>query len=66
MVDTKLGRLASTYKDTWRRALLGKMHPKAVELGLTPELRKQAVEEMDTLEWQKDMPMCVVWAQKSA
>jgi hypothetical protein len=42
------------------------MHPKAVELGLTPELRKQAVEEMDTLEWQKDMPMCVVWAQKSA
>jgi hypothetical protein len=66
MIDTKLGRLGLTYTDSWRRGLLGKMHPKGVELGLTPELRKQAVEEMDKLEWQKDMPMYVVWAQKSA
>ncbi|KAI0252109.1 S-adenosyl-L-methionine-dependent methyltransferase [Lactifluus subvellereus] len=64
--DTKLGRLASMYKNSWRSSFLGKMHPKAVELGLTSELRKQAVEEVDTFEWQKDMPLYVVWAQKSA
>ena len=66
MTDTKLGRLALISKNSWRSGFLGKMHPKAVEFGLTPELRKQAVEEMDTLEWQTDMPMYVVWAQKSA
>jgi hypothetical protein len=54
------------YKNSWRGTFLGKIHPKAVELGLTPELTKQAVEEVDTLEWQKDMPLYVVWAQKSA
>ncbi|KAI0252110.1 S-adenosyl-L-methionine-dependent methyltransferase [Lactifluus subvellereus] len=66
VADTKLGRLASVYKDSWRSAFLGKVHPKAIELGLTPELRKQAVEEVDTLEWQTDMPLYMVWAQKSA
>jgi len=64
--DTKLGRLALIYKNSWRSGFLGKMHPKAIEFGLTPELRKQAIEEIDTLEWQTDMPMYVVWAQKSA
>ncbi|KAI0252112.1 S-adenosyl-L-methionine-dependent methyltransferase [Lactifluus subvellereus] len=64
--DTKLGRLASMYKDAWRSTFLGKIHPKAVEFGLTPELTKQAVEEVDTLEWQRDSPLYVVWAQKSA
>ena len=54
------------YKDSWHRSFLGSVHPKVVELGLTPEVMKQAVEEVDTLKWQKDMPMCVVWAQKSA
>ncbi|KAI0252111.1 S-adenosyl-L-methionine-dependent methyltransferase [Lactifluus subvellereus] len=63
--DTKLGRLASVGKNSWRSVFLGKVHPKAVELGLTPELRKQAVEEVDTLEWQTDMPLYMVWAQKS-
>jgi hypothetical protein len=54
------------YKVTLRRSFLGNVHPKVAELGLTPELRKQVVEEMDTLEWRKDMPLYVVWAQKSA
>jgi len=64
--DTKLGRLGSMYRNSWRGTFLGKIHPKAVELGLTPELTEQAVKEVDTLEWQKDMPVYVVWAQKSA
>jgi hypothetical protein len=54
------------FKTSWRRGILGKVHPKVEELGLTPELRKQVVEELDTLEWQRDMPLYVVWAQKSA
>jgi len=64
--DTKLGRLASIYMNSWRISFLGKMHPKAVEFGWTPELTEQAVKQVDTLEWQKDMPVYVVWAQKSA
>jgi len=40
-------------------------HPKMLALGLTPELKRQIVEELNTLQWHMDMPLHFVWARKS-
>jgi len=63
--DPRLGGLALTIKNSWRRSFSGKTHPGLLALGFTPELKERLLEEYDASEWQLDCPMYFVWAQRS-
>jgi hypothetical protein len=66
VVDSKCGPLGLTFTNSFRRSFSAETHPGLLALGYTPELKSQCVEEMSTSEWQMDMPLYFIWAQKSA
>jgi len=64
--DPKRGPLGLAFVESVRRTFsLEETHPRMLALGLTPELKRQFVEELSTLEWQMDIPTHFVWARKS-
>ena len=66
-LDSKLGGLGLTFKNSWRSAFSGKTHPGLVARGFTPEFKEQFLEEFDNVksEWRTDYPLYCVWARKS-
>jgi len=64
--DPKCGPLGLTFLESFRRTFSTEdTHPKMLALGLTPELKRQIAEELNTLGWQMNMPLHFVWARKS-
>lgn len=65
LVDPKCGPLGLTFTNSFRRSFSAETHPGLLALGFTPELKSQCTEEMNTSEWRMDLPLYLVWAQKS-
>jgi len=66
LVDPKGRRLlGSILTESFRRCIAAEAHPAMLALSFTPELKSQCLAEYNTLEWQADLPLYFVWAQKS-
>jgi hypothetical protein len=62
----KVRALAGVIMESTRRGFAeAKQDPGMAALGFTPELKSQFVEQFSTAEWQMDMPLYFVSAQKS-
>jgi hypothetical protein len=57
--------LGSILTESFRRCIAAEAFPGMLALSLTPELKSQCLAEYNTLEWQADLPLYFVWAQKS-
>ena len=66
LVDPKCKPLGLTFTNSFRRSFSTETHPGLLALGFTPELKSQCAKEMNTSEWRMDMPLYLVWAQKTA
>jgi hypothetical protein len=65
-LDPKLRALVSAFtKTTWGTFANEKYHPRLLELGFTPETKRQCLEQFGTSDWRMDMPLYFVWARKS-
>ena len=66
VVDPKARALAMVIMEGTRRGFAAEEHnPGMAATGFTPELTSQFLEEFSTSEWQMDMSMHFVYAQKS-
>ena len=63
-VDPKYKAFGLTFTDSTLRGF-SNSHG-MINLGSTPELQSQCVEQCSTAEWWVDMPLYFVWARKSA
>jgi hypothetical protein len=65
-VDPKLRALELAFTVSTRGTFATeKYHPRMVELGYTPEKKRQCLEQFSTSEWRMDMPLHFVWARKA-
>jgi hypothetical protein len=63
---TKLRPLESAFTYTAQGTFsIEKYNPRLLELGYTPETKRQCLEQFATSDWRMDMPLYFVWARKS-
>jgi hypothetical protein len=66
VVDPKLRALELAFTASTRSTFATeKYHPRMVELGYTPETKRQCLEQFSASEWRMDMPLHFVWARKT-